>query len=180
MNLWSFYVYFILRLHIEFYEHMFIEPWQKMYRKGFFIRPEYSLQILLILAGDIEFNPDPCQKCDVCLKSIRKNQSKGTCFGCKNNFHLKCLFDKIEKGLEKLYCNLCYTRIEKPDQGVQSTTFSELKTFLKRQGLKFFHQNVNGLFNKYDQVKILLQETQKNIHVFGISESHLSDMFTGN
>ena len=145
--------------------HLYSSLWQDMKKNGFFIRPKYAIKILLILAGDVEFNPGPCQKYNVCFKSIRKNQGR-------------CLVDKIEKGSEKLYCNLCYTQTDNPNRGSNSSTYTELNKFLKNRGLNFFHQNVNGLFNKLEQIKILLNEAGENIHILGTSESHLNSTYT--
>ena len=44
--------------------------------------------------------------------------------------------------------------------------------------MKIFHQNGNGLFRKLSHIKILLQETQKEIQILGITETPLSDFNT--
>lgn len=54
-------------------------------------------------------------------------------------------------------------------------TYNKLKEVLKSPGLKVFHQNFNGLYFKIDILWILLQETLKDIHIFGITESHLNE-----
>ena len=156
--------------------HLVSSLWQYRVEKGLFIRPKHVIKILLLLAGDIEVCPGPCQKCGICSKSMRKNQSCKLCSGCGNKFHMKCLFDVIRNGTEKLYCALCYEARDtaEPEPGVQNI-YTDVNNFLKSRGLKFFHQNVNGLFRKLESVKILLEDTNKNIHIFGISETHLNN-----
>ena len=53
-------------------------------------------------------------------------------------------------------------------------TYSKLKQDLNTRRLKIFHQDVNGLYFKIDKLRILLQETMMDIHIFGITETHLN------
>ena len=124
----------------------------------------------------------PCIKCEICSKGIRKRQTSSACHACGNMFHSQCLLDYFKDRSEKLFCKLCNTTEDttKPtalSQGVNVSIYQELNDFLKARGMKFFHQNVNGLFQKLDQLNILFQETKKNIHIFGITESHLDKNF---
>ena len=145
--------------------------WQyKLDNYCYSLRPKHALKILLIISGDIELCPGPCSKCNVCGKGIRKNQSCVSCSGCTDKYHLKCLSFTIKNSSDKFYCNSCYTP-EAPNsiQGAKAHIYDDLKLFLKSNGMKIFHQNVNGLFRKLYDIKILLQETQKEIHILGIT-----------
>ena len=35
-----------------------------------------------------------------------------------------------------------------------------------------FHQNINGLVNKINKVRLFLISTHRNVHVYGIPETH--------
>ena len=131
--------------------------WQyKLYNYCYSFRPKHALKILLIIAGDIEFCPGPCSKCTICGKVMRKNQCCVSCSGCIDKYHLKCLSFTIKNSSDKFYCKSCY----KPEalnsiQGAQAHTYDDLKLFLKSNGIKIFHQNVNGLFRKLSDIKTL-------------------------
>jgi hypothetical protein len=49
-----------------------------------------NLAMLLIVAGDIEFNPGP-YPCGICIKTVRKNQESVCCDTCEQWFHRKCM-----------------------------------------------------------------------------------------
>ena len=51
-----------------------------------------------------------------------------------------------------------------------------MKTCLlfSNKGLKIFHQNIHGLINKLDNIKILLGESRQ-IHVLGMTETKLDN-----
>ena len=46
--------------------------------------------LLLIVAGDVEFNPGP-YPCGVCFKNVRQNQESVCCDTCQQWFHRKCM-----------------------------------------------------------------------------------------
>lgn len=46
---------------------------------------------------------------------------------------------------------------------------------LRGKGLRIGHMNIQGLSNKVDQLKYMLQSDSNRIHMFGISETKLSD-----
>ncbi|CAB4046261.1 Hypothetical predicted protein, partial [Paramuricea clavata] len=77
----------------------------------------------------------------------------------------------------KLYCPSC-APIELDESCNTNTNntciFGKLNDFLKNKGVKIFHQNVNGLVTKIEKLRLMLQETSKRIHIFGITESHLN------
>ena len=150
---------------------------------------------MLILAGDIELYPGPSTKCCDCLKTIRKNPLHRLCAVCKKTFHAKCLLDRIDckktfhakclldriddKGNELFECKLCSLKNStQVEHGQEENDFRPLYENLIKdfsiRGLKVFHQNVNGLFSKFDALNIFLQQTKKSIHVMGITETHLN------
>ena len=51
-----------------------------------------------------------------------------------------------------------------------------LKRFTRKRGFKILHQNINGILEKIDSVRGILQH--KNIQIFGFSESHLNTSVT--
>lgn len=46
---------------------------------------------------------------------------------------------------------------------------------LRGKGLRIGHMNIQGLSNKIDQLKVMLQSNYNKIHVFGLSETKLND-----
>ena len=48
------------------------------------------IQLLVLLSGDIETCPDPSDRCSLCQKASKKNQSRMSCLQCHLKFHLKC------------------------------------------------------------------------------------------
>ena len=103
------------------------------------------------------------------------------CCNCKGKFHLKCLFDSVEKGHEILLCSICNNASSdssgptgQTDGYIKKCDRSQLNKFLKGRGFKIFHQNVDGLLDKVEEVQLLLEETRKDIHILGISETHLN------
>ena len=150
-------------------------------RYGFVYRPRRSnfLQLLLLLSGDIEVCPGPILKCNICTKTIRKNQRSQNCNGCMDRFHEKCLIDKLENNGERLYCLMCNTQSNITDSDNDNNNmFERLISYIKPRGIKILHQNVNGIISKMEKLKILLGETHKNIHILGITETKLNkDIF---
>ena len=150
--------------------------WSYKQERGISFRPRSALTILLILAEDIETCPGPCLKYNCCSKTIRKNQAVGCCSICDNKHHMKCLLDVVDiQGNEKFYCPSCVpTEDESANSNMNNTCiFEKLNDFLRNKGLKIFHQNVNGLVSKIEKLRLMLQEANKNIQIYGITESHL-------
>ena len=52
--------------------------------------------------------------------------------------------------------------------------YEKLNDFLQKRGLKVFHKNVNGLLRKLESIQLMFQEINKSIHVYGLSETHLT------
>ena len=51
----------------------------------------------------------------------------------------------------------------------------EFVGFSKKRGLKLIHQNINGLYEKINELRLFLSKTHKNIHIIGITETHCND-----
>ena len=64
--------------------------------------------------------------------------------------------------------------ISLPDSQDQSTSHNALHLGLKAKGFRIGHLNIQGLTNKIDQLKLLLQFQNNLIHILGISETKLT------
>ena len=158
-------------------DHITASIWCYKQEHNLCLRPKSALTILLILAGDVELCPGRNGKCSTCQKTIRRNQCYGYCTTCKNKFHAKCLVDLVdEQGKEVLYCQDCHRNEDMLEiQGeLIGPVYEKLNDFLQKRGLKVFHQNVNGLLRKLESIQLMFQETNKSIHVYGLSETHLT------
>ena len=51
---------------------------------------------------------------------------------------------------------------------------SMLNLGLSRKGFKMGHLNIQGIQNKTDQIDVLLNSSQNNIHILGLSETKLN------
>lgn len=147
-------------------------------KKGIYIGHNTSthvgLQVLLLLAGDVEMCPGPCQKCITYKRPMKNNQSAEKCFVCGQKFHLKCLVDQIEYGCERVYCRSCMVHKQvDPDIQTADNIYTDITTFLHARGLKLFHQDINGLAKIIRDIRLLLQETKQNIDISGVTETHL-------
>ncbi len=127
--------------------------WQCKQERCLVARKASLLRMLLLLAGDVELCPGPKRSCQACWKTIRKNQNSGTCVSCHKDFHLKCMKDELQNNKEQFYCNVCFVNTDQEDELSANYDGGVLNTFMKKRGLKMFHQNVNGIMNKLDQVK---------------------------
>ena len=84
-------------------------------------------------------------------------------------FHMQCLNDKLEEDEERFYCwNCC-----------PAGTWVFVKFIIwpftvflyKQNGFKILHQNVNGIYQKLDQIKSVSSESKK-FRVVGFSKIH--------
>ena len=134
--------------------------------------------MLLLLAGDIEVCPGHTARITYygCAKTIRKNQTSGVCTNCRERLHLKCMKDSYENGTELLFCSTCFVRDF--DENTMHYSNPALTNFVKKSGLKLFHQNINGILKNLDKIKILLNGTKQNIDILGISETHTNNIIT--
>ena len=134
------------------------------------------LQLLLLLSGDVETCPGPVARCGLCLKTVRKNQSRMSSTQCNLMFHLKCFGSDHHEDL----CGSCLLNNNvrgEPGQDQQDESYRydipELRELVSKRGLKILHQNIRGLLaNKTTICQIL--DGFKNIHIFSVSETCLS------
>lgn len=146
---------------------------------------------LLLLSGDIETNPGPIKNpCSVCLKSVAKNHRAINCDTCNLWSHIKC--SKISTSeyqhLQNLtsfdfVCSRCLMQeLHSPELDSEfvpqinkhyplNLQADEIETLSTAKGLKIAHLNVNGLLNKIDDVRILVN--QAKLDILTISESKL-------
>jgi len=113
-----------------------------------------GLDLLLLLAGDIEICPGPSTRCNTCNKTIIKNLSSHSCVSCGRIIHLKCLCDRLEFGHERGYCKDCCEH-----EGVMvsetvdcESPFNDGNIFFEGRGFKASHQNTNGLVKKTENI----------------------------
>ena len=134
------------------------------------------IQLRLLLSGDIESCPGPSDRCGLCLKALKKNQSRMSCSQCHLKFHLKC-FCSDGSGVK---CNSCLFNNNNTQDGndqdqqenVHRYDIPELSELVSKKGLKILHQNIRGLLaNKSTICQIL--DGFRNIHIFSVSETHL-------
>ena len=139
-------------------------------------------------------------RCSICNHAVAINHRSIVCDGCSNWIHIKCgdvsakQYDEYRL-LEEFdwLCPKCETLPEPPgrnnmnpnDTGVvdlpcpvpiiaeeTKLAFVELTNDIKKyRGLSIAHININGLFPKLNQLKVLLEETL--IDILAISETHL-------
>ena len=93
--------------------YVYSSIWQLQAERKLFVRKEYLLRILLLLAGDIEICPGPRNPiCATCSSGIKKSQSCAVCSSCKIKSHRKCMKDQLGKNAEELYCQTCFIEME--------------------------------------------------------------------
>ena len=117
-------------------------------------------------------------KCVTCLKITR---STASCVACKEKLHTKCLTDRLDNGME-LFCTICFVNDDQNTSNFDETddlpVYEDLNSFSRARELKIYHQNLNGLISKTNHIRLLFQQAHKNIHILGISESHLNKHIT--
>ena len=113
-------------------------------------------------------------KCVTCLKITR---STASCVACKEKLHTKCLTDRLDNGME-LFCTIWFVNDDQNTSNFDETddlpVYEDLNSFSRARELKIYHQNLNGSISKTNHICLLFQQTHKNIHILGISESHLN------
>ena len=75
---------------------------------------------------------------------------------------------------EILFCEPCL-RTEQPnlqeDPNASTPIFEQINDFTRTtEGIKLFHQNINGIVRKRESIRILLKETRGKIDILGLSE----------
>ncbi|MCG8034833.1 MAG: hypothetical protein JAZ03_22035 [Candidatus Thiodiazotropha taylori] len=59
---------------------------------------------------------------------------------------------------------------------IPESSFNTANLGLRGKGLRIGHINIQGLGNKFDEIKIMLQSNSNKIHILGLSETKLSDL----
>ena len=67
--------------------------------------------------------------------------------------------DSYENGTELLFSSTCFVRDF--DENTMEYSNPALTNFVKKSGLKLFHQNINGILKYVDKIKILLNGQNK-------------------
>ena len=75
--------------------------------------------------------------------------------------------------MRSLLCNTSHKTAH--DITEQTSSCDATNLGLRGKGLRIGHMNIQGLSNKVDQVKYMLQSDSNRIHMFGISETKLND-----
>ena len=145
-----------------------------------------------MLAGDVYPNPGPRNvrnPCGICSKGVRSKQGGICCDQCNIWFHTRhqCLgmpqetYDRYmnNENLEWL-CSKCttsssYNSTTEPSETTftvsQPDMYENLRTALGKAGLKLAHINIRGLLGKFNEITLLLEES--NIDILAITENHL-------
>ena len=135
---------------------------------------------IIVLAGEVYPNPGPRNirnPCGICSKGVRSNQGGICCDQCNIWFHTRqqCLGMPQETygryvNNENLQCFCCkcntsssYNSTSKPSETnftvSQSDMYENLRTTLGKAGLKLAHINVVGLLGKFNEITLLLEES---------------------
>ena len=137
-----------------------------------------SAGYILLLSRDVSPNPGPAKSstsefCAVCLKVIKKKQSRLDCKTCKQDVHLKCLGDDFGiSGLGRLCC-AAESSADETFDSIEQYLFEKLHDTFKLRGIKIIHQNIQSLGAKIDQVRLLLCELKSGIQLVTLSETWL-------
>ncbi|XP_057308103.1 uncharacterized protein LOC130645960 [Hydractinia symbiolongicarpus] len=110
--------------------------------------------------------------CYGCGESIRRNQTSEKCCSCGYIFHLKCLTDRIDENIEKFYCS---EYIPPDEPKISYTFYPVMADFIAKRGMKFLHQNINGICGKLDIIKSFLSDAKNCFHIVSFSETHTND-----
>ncbi|CAB3979992.1 Hypothetical predicted protein [Paramuricea clavata] len=143
---------------------------------------KYIFLFTLLLSNDINVNPGPVSnlKCQICLKTIRRNQALASCSECNVKFHSKC-WDTSNMNPLSVKCQFCASTESSTGlliDGTEQIQFpSNWSKLMSSRGLKICHQNICGLFNKIDLLRVNF-DLMKELHILGISESHLTKDIT--
>ena len=104
------------------------------------------------------------------------------CDKCDSWYHIKCInmdqatYENLGSSAEQWFCANCIDQENESslqeEVNIQNQDiYDGLRDKINAPGIKVAHINVNGLFNKLAEIRLLLQETRFDI--FGVSETHL-------
>ena len=109
-----------------------------------------------------------------------ETSSNGITNGVNESFSFSSMFIENQKrcirySKKSLLCLLLLVCGDiSPNPGPQPSSSS--KRFTRKRGFKILYQNINGISEKIDSVRGILQH--KNILIFGFTESHLNASVT--
>ena len=165
--------------------------------KGFCIdhglRPTASfIFAIIMLAGDVCLNPGPRnirKPCSICSKGVRSNQGGICCDQCNIWFHTRQqslgmpqeTYDRyVNNENLKWFCSKSTTSSSYNSTREHSGTIfavsqpdmcENMRTKLRKAGLKLAHINVRDLLGKFNEITLLLEES--NIDILAVTETHL-------
>ena len=143
--------------------------------KGFCIdhgvKPTTSFILAIImLAGDVCPNSGPRNirnPCGICRKGVKSNQGGICCDQCN------ICFTQVSHAPGNI--RLSYNSARDPSETFftvsQPDMYENLSTTLGKAGLKLAHINVRGLLGKFNEITLLLEES--NIDILAITKIHL-------
>ena len=108
---------------------------------------KYIFLFTLLLSNGINVNPGPVSnlKCQICLKTIRRNQALASCSECNVKFHSKC-WDTSNMNPLSVKCQFCASTESSTGSlidGTEQIQFpSNWSKLMSSRGLKICHQNI--------------------------------------
>ena len=160
-----------------------------------------DMSLQLLVSGDVQTNPGPVKNpCSVCGKSASVNHRKLICSGCKLQCHIgpKCgnisqhQYTQFQSQVSYIWhCPKClhqgdlnifqtqehhvqhFEEIDDSLIDLAPDMFEELRNSLgsKGRGIRIAHLNVRGLLSKFNEIILLIKES--NMDILMITESHL-------
>ena len=136
---------------------------------------------ILLNCNDISLNPGPNTinlNCTKCLKTIRRTQPRTQCSCCGCPFHLRCLHADFDSSR---LCGLCTAppipeidiNVSNGEATVLPDKFTDM---LKLRGLKLIQQNIRSLLPKIDELRLMITESDSQIHILALTETWLNDL----
>ena len=133
----------------------------------------YPAMFLLFISISITTRKESfCQPDEISSKGITNGVNESFSFSSMFVENQKRCIRYIKKSLLCLLLLVCGDI--SPNPGPQPSP--SLKRFTRNRGFKILHQNINGIPEKIDSVRGILQH--KNIQIFGFKESHLNASVT--
>ena len=101
--------------------------------------------------------------------SEETNQPRLQCKLCELSYHLKCLGADYEL---TSFCRQCSAPADQSSETTSSEELllpSKLREVMKLRGFKFFHQNIQSLKRKIDEIRLILQELNAGMHLLALA-----------